>query len=259
MQHKILTTLFFLISIFLFGQNQAILKGTIKDTSGKAIEKVSIYIADSQHGTISNATGTYELKIPANKQVLVVFSHTSFETQYRNIELKANETLMLSVAMLPQTKEIEEVVVASEREREINQTRLSAVVISKLPGTSLGGIMTSIKTLPGVSSNSELSSQYKVRGGNFDENIIYVNNIPIYKPQLVRSGQQEGLSFVNSDMVSSLTFSSGGFDACYRDKTSSVLDITYKKPSAFEARIDLNLMGAAFYMGGVNKKKTGIS
>ena len=122
-----------------------------------------------------------------------------------------------------------------------------------IPGNSIG-VEAVLKTLPGVSSANELSSQYSVRGGNFDENLVYVNGIEIYRPFLVRSGQQEGLSFVNTDMVGSILFSAGGFEAKYGDKMSSVLDITYRKPREIKASIQLSLLGGSAHFEGVTKK-----
>jgi len=124
-----------------------------------------------------------------------------------------------------------------------------------MPNTS-GNIESLLITFAGVSQNNELSSQYNVRGGNFDENIVYVNGTEIYRPLLIRAGQQEGLSFVNPDMVKSLGFSAGGFEARFGDKLSSVLDIQYKKPEAFEASASVSLLGASAYLGTANKKLT---
>ena len=121
-----------------------------------------------------------------------------------------------------------------------------------LPGNS-GGIEAILKTLPGVSSANELSSQYSVRGGNFDENLVYVNGIEVYRPFLVRSGQQEGLSFVNTDMVGSIQFSAGGFEPKYGDKMSSVLDITYKRPRETAASLQLSMLGGSGHIEGTNK------
>ena len=139
-----------------------------------------------------------------------------------------------------------------KRTRSEQIHRIDPKAINILPSAS-NGVEALLKTLPGVTSNNELSSQYSVRGGNYDENLIYVNDIEIYRPYLVRSGQQEGLSFVNSDMVSSILFSAGGFEAKYGDKMSSVLDIKYRKPDNFNATANVNLLGAALHTEGTNK------
>ncbi len=147
--------------------------------------------------------------------------------------------------------------VEDEQIRSTNLIRIDPKIAFSIP-TSSDKIPTLLKTLPGVSSNNELSSQYSVRGGNYDENLVYVNDIEIYRPYLVRSGQQEGLSFINSDLVSSLLFSAGGFDAKYGDKMSSVLDLQYKKPYEFGGSASVSLLGASFHIEGValNKKFT---
>lgn len=157
-----------------------------------------------------------------------------------NIQLKAASTLL------------GDVIVTDQKSRKESFSRIKPKHVSVLPGNS-GGIEAILKTLPGVSSANELSSQYSVRGGNFDENLVYVNGIEVYRPFLVRSGQQEGLSFVNTDMVSSILFSAGGFDAKYGDKMSSVLDITYKLPRKNAASLQLSLLGASAYAEGTNK------
>src|SRR5699024_3024898 len=131
-------------------------------------------------------------------------------------------------------------------------TSISPNVVRKIPGAN-AGVENLLKTLPGVSSNNELSTQYTVRGGNYDENLVYVNGIEVYRPQLIRSGQQEGLSFVNPDLVRNVDVSAGGFQAKYGDKLSSVLDIEYKRPVDFEASLDLSLLGGSASVGGASK------
>lgn len=118
-----------------------------------------------------------------------------------------------------------------------------------------GGVTDLLKTLPFVNSNTELSSQYMVRGGNYDENLIYVNGIEVYKPQLIRSGEQEGLGFVNPAMTQFVNFSAGGWEAKYGDKMSSVLDIYYKRPTKFEGQLEASLMGGNLTLGGATKNK----
>lgn len=255
---KIITYLFVLIlSIKINAQKISTVYGKITiDSIDSPIENVNIYLIGDKTGTTSDQNGYYSLKIEATSLTTIWYSHTSYVTKYKTIDLKPGDSINLDISLELKTKEINEVIVEFRKNNEINQTSLSPKIISKIPGSSLSGITSTLKTLPGVATTTELSTQYNVRGGNFDENLIYVNDIPIYKPQLVRSGQQEGLSFVNSDMISSLTFSSGGFDAKYGDKISSVLDIIYKKPKEFEASADLDLMGVVLHLGDANKKNT---
>ena len=166
--------------------------------------------------------------------------------------LKKGQEYTLNMELKSSSKLLEDVIITDQKSRKESFSRIKPKHVSVLPGNS-GGIEAILKTLPGVSSANELSSQYSVRGGNFDENLVYVNGIEIYRPFLIRSGQQEGLSFVNSDMVSSILFSAGGFEAKYGDKMSSVLDITYKKPIKNTASIKLSLLGGSSHVEGTTK------
>ena len=131
--------------------------------------------------------------------------------------------------------------------------RIDPKYLTSITDAGTGGVEALIKTLPGVSTNNELSSQYSVRGGNFDENLVYVNDIEVYRPFLIRAGQQEGMSFINSDMVSSIDFSAGGFDAKYGDKMSSVLDIKYRKPTEFAGSASASLLGGSLQLEDLSK------
>jgi hypothetical protein len=153
------------------------------------------------------------------------------------------------------SKEISEIVVLDQRQTSGNIVKINPKSINGLPDVGMGSVEGIIKTLPGVSASNELSSQYSVRGGSFDENLVYVNDIEVYRPYLVRTGQQEGMSFVNSDMVSSIEFSAGGFDAKYGDKMSSVLDIKYKRPTEFSASVTAGLMGAMAHIENISRDK----
>jgi len=150
-------------------------------------------------------------------------------------------------------EQISEVIVSGNRRKEIEGViTLDREAVKKIPGAN-AGVENLLLTLPGVSNNNELSTQYSVRGGNFDENLVYVNGIEVYRPFLVRSGQQEGLSFVNTDLVQNVDFSAGGFQAKYGDKLSSVLDITYKDPYQFEINGDLSLLGGSLSVENLSK------
>jgi len=225
--------------------------GTIGTNSGKPAEFANISVPFTTYGTATDENGKYALTLESDTAVTIVVSYTGFSPITRRIEKSGTYNFTLE----PTTMAISEVKVGNKREREINQMRIDPKLLKSLPGTSLGGIETTIKTLPGVTSNSELSNQYNVRGGNFDENLIYINNIKVYRPILVRNGQQEGLSFVNPDLVSNLSFSSGGFDATYGDKMSSVLDISYKKPHKNAGGFSANFLGANAYFDGCTKNK----
>lgn len=243
-----------LLTTSVYGQQKATLYGTVRDEHKKALSLVSISIAGTGTGTRTDEDGHYELKIPADSNVTISFIHVGYEMQRASFQLKPGERRRHDEQFSQQTFNISEVEVKSNEERAGNITRIDARLIANLPSAS-GGFEAILKTLPGVSSNNELSSQYNVRGGNFDENLVYVNDIEVYRPFLIRSGQQEGLSFINADMVSGVKFSAGGFDAKYGDKLSSVLDISYKKPKDFGGSVSAGLLGGAFSIEGTNKNR----
>ena len=168
--------------------------------------------------------------------------------------LKKGQNYELNITMKNLGISIDNVEIEDEKTRGNTFEKVDAKHAVSLPSTS-GGVEGLIKTLPGVNSSTELSSQYTVRGGNFDENLVYVNGIEVYRPFLIRSGQQEGLSFVNSDLVSSIQFSAGGYAARYGDKMSSVLDITYKRPKENAASLQLSLLGGSTHFEGATKNK----
>ena len=168
------------------------------------------------------------------------------------INLKAGENLNFSPTV--EFKNEMTVIDIVGENRTIEITRIDPKLFFQLP-TAGGSIEDLIKTQMGVTSNNELSSSYSVRGGNFDENLVYVNDIEVYRPFLVRSGQQEGLSFANPDMVSNINFSAGGFEAKYGDKMSSVLDITYRKPTKFGGAVSGSLLGGSLSLEGISKNR----
>src|SRR5690606_14082660 len=168
-------------------------------------------------------------------------------------QLRENQSFELNIRMQEATEQLKELVIDKNlRQRFEGTTIISPDVIRRIPGAN-AGVENLLKSLPGVSGTNELSTQYSVRGGNYDENLVYVNEIEVYRPFLIRSGQQEGLSFVNSDLTSNVDFSAGGFQAKYGDKLSSVLDITYRRPAAFDATADLSLLGGSVSAGGISK------
>ncbi|NTV84284.1 MAG: TonB-dependent receptor, partial [Bacteroidales bacterium] len=192
--------------------------------------------------------------IPSNQEVTVDFSFIGYKSKRFQITLKPGEKKELNVVLMMSFTELKGVEIKDDQVRSYNYVRLDPKEVKLIPTLS-GGIEAMLKTLPGVSSTNELSSQYSVRGGNYDENLVYVNGIEIYRPFLIRSGQQEGLSFINSTLVSGIVFSAGGWDAKYGDKMSSVLDITYRKPDSAAASVMLSLLGAQAHVEGVNKSK----
>jgi hypothetical protein len=232
-------------------QEKARISGKITDERNKPLEFVNVGIIDKKTtvGVNTDKAGNFILTVPANVQLTLVVSFTGYAMQKTNLTLKPGEVKELNFQLISSTTELPTFVVQDVYLRNSNFKRIDPKNVTQIPSAS-GGIEAIIKTLPGVSSNNELSSQYNVRGGNYDENLVYVNDIEIYRPMLVRSGQQEGLSFVNSDMVSSILFSAGGFDAKYGDKMSSVLDIKYKKPTNFAGSVGMSLLGANVHLEG---------
>jgi hypothetical protein len=241
-----------LLGFFSFAQSARV-KGVILDINNQPIENVNVSCSGSR--TQSNVNGFYLLKIPEDQKVTVVFTHVSMKKATVFLALKANEEHELNLVMNDQQEQIGEIIVSSNNRKRVEGiTTIAPEVIRKIPGAN-AGIENILKTLPGVNSNNELSTQYAVRGGNYDENLVYVNDIEIYRPFLIRSGQQEGLSFTNTDLVQNVDFSAGGFQAKFGDKLSSVLDITYRKPSKFAATLEASFLGGSFSVDAISKNR----
>jgi len=232
------------------------IRGKVETTDNKPLESVSIGTLNLPKplGTTSNQKGEYSLNLQANKEYNLRFSYVGYKNFDTTIILKNNQTLLLNVILLQETTTLEGVEIKGDYSRQEGVTRISSDWAKNTVGPT-GGVENVIKTIEGVSSNNELSSQYSVRGGNFDENLVYVNDIEIFRPILIRNGQQEGLSFINPDMISDIQFSSGGFASEYGDKMSSVLDIKYRKPSEFSGNLSIGLLGGSFYLADKVKDK----
>lgn len=242
-------------SIALFGQKNAIITGIVTDSLGRSVEDAGVNIKGSDKGTFTAKNGSYSLYIPANTEVTLIFSHISAKSVVKTVgPFPPDSKNKLNISLDFKYFELAETEFEYERDRGLPIITLNPRVSGLNPNVS-GNFESILRTLPGVTSNNELSSAYNVRGGNFDENLVYVNDIEIYRPQIVRSGQQEGLSFINPDMVESVRFSAGGFEAKYGDKLSSVLDVKYRKPEKFEAGANLNFMGAGLFAGGRSKRR----
>ena len=229
------------LSIKVFSQSAEI-NGVILDANDSPIENVNI-ISNSS-GTVSNSNGFYSINVNSNQDVNVEFTHINFKKISLKFNLNDNETFEFNPVMNESIEQIAIVVLNSKsRENFSGVSNIDPEIIRKIRGAQ-PGIENLLKTLPGVNISNELSTQYSVRGGNFDENLVYVNDVEVYRPFLIRSGQQEGLSFVNTDLIKSINFSSGGFQSKYGDKMSSVLDIKYRKPLKNKFSGNLNLLGS---------------
>jgi len=241
-----------LLSLNIAAQSDAVVYGKITNDHNQPLEFVNVSIMGRVGGTSSNAEGNFELSIPAGKEVIVAFSILSYQIQYDTLKLEPGQRFQLDKKLTDKIVQLDPFEVRDHFEMAGGMIRLDPKSSQLLP--TYGGLETLVKLIGlGVSSGNELSSTYSVRGGNFDENLVYANDIEIYRPFLVRSGQQEGLSFLNSSLVNSVSFSSGGFEARYGDKMSSVLDVQYKRPDSLRGDAYVSLLGAAFHIEGTGK------
>jgi len=224
-----------------FAQNAEIM-GVILDDSNNPIENINVI--SNLSGTITNSNGFYSISVPSNQDVSIEFTHINYKKISLKFNLSEDEIFEFNPIMNESIEQIATIVLNSRsRDNLSGVSNINPEVIRKIRGAQ-PGVENLLKTLPGVNISNELSTQYSVRGGNFDENLVYVNDVEVYRPFLVRSGQQEGLSFVNTDLIKSVKFSSGGFQSKYGDKMSSVLDIKYRKPVKNKLSSNLNLLGS---------------
>jgi len=237
---------------------QGVLTGTVVSAdSQQPLARASIRVVNSARGTATNAQGQFTLTLPANVNVQVSISFVGYVTDTLNINLAAGQTQNLTVKLKATSRVLQDVVVNDrvedpEERQQVSFTRLDPQNAAFLPGAQQD-ISKLISSLPGVASNNELSTTYNVRGGNYDENLVYVNDIQVYRPFLIRAGRQEGLSFVNPDLTGSLGFSAGGWQAKYGDKLSSVLNVYYKEPDSSAASASIGLLGGSGHIEGANK------
>ena len=247
----ILNIIIFLIPLIVLSQKSYI-KGVVLDINNNPIENVNIS-SESKAGATTNSNGFYSIEIKSLTNVNITFSHVNFKSISFPINLKTNEVYEFYPVMDINIEQIEEIVLNSNKRTELKSIlSIDPQIIRTIKGAQ-PGIENLLKTLPGVNISNELSTQYSVRGGNFDENLVYVNGIEIYRPFLVRSGQQEGLSFVNSNLIKNIKFSAGGFQSKYGDKLSSVLDIEYKNPNGNNLAGNINLLGGNITLNNISK------
>ena len=232
-------------------QTTAILEGRVLDNQGRPLSYAAVTIANVTpiQGTMTDDRGHFSMTVAADSALVVRVRMSGFAVVDSNVVLRAGEKRDVLFILQVQSKELETVKIRDEKSRSTSFTNISVERLERVTGPQ-GGVETLIKMLPDVSSNNELSSQYSVRGGSFDENLVYINHVEIYRPQLIRSGQQEGSSIINPDMVSNILFSPGGFEAVFGDRMSSVLDITYAPPQTFRARLSASLLGATAFVEG---------
>ena len=242
-----------LVTTCINAQNKSsIITGRVIDENESPLGNVSIVILGKTNGILTSDSGSFSITVAAGKPVALTFSYTGFNPVQKNFYLSTGETEFITVRMKRTGKTLEAVVVADERDRrEISLVKLNPKYAVTLPSTT-GGVEALIKTL--VGSNNELTSQYAVRGGNYDENLVYINDFEVYRPYLVSNGQQEGLSFINPELVRNVQFYTGGFQSKYGDKMSSVLDIQYKKPAGSGGTAYISLLEQGLHLEGDAKK-----
>lgn len=254
MRTAILTIILLLSAIYLNAQTKAFVSGKVTNEKGEVLEAAYVYDTLSLKGVSTNQKGFYQLEIKPKQNIVLAYSYLGYQVLYKNVVAQKGQNISVDVSLQPKSNTFNEIIIQDEGIRGTSADRIDAKVLESIPSTG-GGVETVIKAMPGVSSTNELSSQYTVRGGNFDENLVYVNDFEITRPFLIRSGQQEGLSFINSDLVGGILFSSGGFQAKYGDKMSSVLDISYKRPTTFRGSIGIGLLGYSGHIEGISNNK----
>jgi hypothetical protein len=251
---KLFITFFFLLPGFVLLEANVLItiSGFVRDSNGRGIELAYVKDSLTKQTVTTDEDGYYSITLPARDTVVLYYHCLSYQPAIRFIPVGLSN-MMVNVTLSISSRTLNEVVVQGQQRQTDSFDKLSLSNIRLQPDPSGGSIESMLATLPGVSSHQELSTQYSVRGGSYDENLVYVNGIEIYRPLLIRAGQQEGLSFINPEMVREVRFSAGGYDVRYGDKMSSVLDIDYKKPVRSEATISAGLLGGSLYLGQASR------
>ena len=246
-----------IVLLCLLGVCQAVaqtftLHGKVTDDANNPLELATISVVSQGKVAFSNLRGDYTIDLMTADSVSVTFSMVGYQSKTRVLRKpRGPQTLNIQ---LVSNNELDEVIITPRRRQTGQSEELDTKDMKNTPSVSGNAVEELIQSQAGVSTHSELSSQYNVRGGSFDENSVYINNVEVYRPFLVRSGQQEGLSIINPDMVEKISFSTGGFEAKYGDKMSSALDITYRRPKKFESTLSASLLGGSAYVGFSTKK-----
>lgn len=227
--------------------------GLVTDENNEPLEFVSVRIGGTAIGATTGLDGKYTISAPQQDTIRVIFSCIGYEESVRRL-LSPQGDVTVNVKMQPKSYALQGVEITDIQKQTGSMQKLDATTAKLAPDATGGSVEALISTMAGVTSGNEMSSQYNVRGGTYDENLVYINGIEVYRPQLVSSGQQEGLSIINPDMVGAIGFSTGGFSAEYGDKMSSVLDITYRQPEAFEGAVSAGLMGGSVTIGTSSRR-----
>ena len=251
--NNIICMLLFLATSTCVKAQTVIIKGKVIDDQKSPLELAQVKVEGTGFGTVCNLKGEYRMTCESSDSLVVIFSMMGYETRKRVLNNPV-DSVTLNVMLPSLGYELGEVQVNEIRRQTSTMTDVNMNDRKHMGNASGGGVERLITSQAGVSTHNELSSQYNVRGGSFDENSVYINGIEVYRPLLIRSGQQEGLSIINPDMVESIGFSAGGFEARYGEKMSSVLDIKYKKVKGFEGSVSASMLGASAYLGFGNEK-----
>ena len=227
--------------------------GKVVDEKEQAVGYAMIHVEGQVAYGMSGADGSYRVNCERKDSIRLICSLIGYRTR-KFVVIPSGDSVRMDLKLISKSNTLGEVSVTSIRRQTDQMQQVGVHHTKSLPSTTGNAVEELVKTQMGVSSHNEMSSQYNVRGGSYDENCVYLNGIELYRPLLVRSGEQEGLSVINSNMVSDIRFSAGGFAARYGDRMSSVLDITYKRPEKWEASLSASFMGADAYVGWGNKK-----
>lgn len=242
-----------LFTLGAIAQPKAVVSGKVTNERGRAMDAVTVAVKGTTLGINTDRNGAYTLDVPADSNITIVFTYVGFETDEQPITVSAGQNRVLNIRLKQSSRQMKDFVKTESRGgNDAGSLRLDVSKATEIPTVGFGdGVTAIIKSY--VGTNNELTNQYNVRGGNYDENLVYVNDFEIYRPFLTRSGQQEGMSFVNSDLVSGVNFSVGGFQAKYGDKMSSVLDVNYKNPTEFGGRVTASALGASVALQGASR------
>jgi len=249
--NSILRFLFLFFTVVSVAQNAKV-TGVVLDKDKKPVEGVNV--SYQSKSSVTDENGFYVIVVPANQKIVLIYTHVAFKSSTATFLLKPNDVVEYYPIIDPKNEQLEDVIITGNKRRVQSLISIDPEVVKKNPSLS-GGLDSVLKTYPSINGNSDLSSGYNVRGGNYDENLVYVNEVEVYRPFLVRSGQQEGLSFTNTDLIQNIDFSAGGFQAKYGDKMASVLDITYRKPKTFASSLEASLLGGNISAEGISKNK----
>lgn len=234
-----------------FAQKNTLLSGTVKSADEQLLSHTGVEVAGTKIFTHANGQGKFSLNVPSDR-ITLTFTHPGYKSLTIELDLSEVTSYTRDIIMYPVTLSLDEVSI-TDKKLAVNNTIFIDPVSSQLLPSPSGNFEAILKTIQGVSVNNELSSQYSVRGGNFDDNLVYINDIEIYRPFLVHNGQQEGLSIINPELIGNVRFSAGGFGAKYGDKLSSVLDIKYSKPDSSELNASAGILGYSATLKYLNK------